>query len=76
MSLLVDGIHLSSVIDPDKEAKQQSSLISQDAEQIWLYGLANHNLALYLLSNNSLKELNIVIFNLHNFFHVLHFFPM
>ena len=76
LSLLVDGIHLSSVIDPDKEAKQQSSLISQDAEQIWLYGLANHNLALYLLSNNTLKELNIVIFDLLTFFHVLHFFPM
>ena len=76
LSLVIDGIHLSSVIDPDKEARQQSSLVSKDTEQIWLYGLANHNLALHLLSYSTLRELNIVIFNLRNFFHVLHFFPM
>lgn len=38
-TLVVDGIHLSSVFDPAREAKLQASLIDKSSEKVWIYGV-------------------------------------
>lgn len=62
-TLLVDGIHLTSAYDRNKEAQLQADQIPPESLQVWVYGMALGDVPRILLSRKSLEELTVVIMN-------------
>lgn len=61
VTIIVNGIHVCSAYDTEKEALLQASRISNDAPRAWLYGITTDDLIMELLNRTTLKELNIVL---------------
>ncbi len=72
-TLVVDGIHLSSVFDPVREAELQASLITKDSEKVWVYGIGTGALPRQLLAGK-ITHLFAVIISPAVSRHVLGFF--
>lgn len=62
-TLTVNGIHLSSCFDRQKEAGLQASLIPEYADQAWVYGCGTGDLPRVLLQRKNLRSLNVVLLN-------------
>ena len=73
-TLIVNGIHLSSCFDREKEALLQASLIPEYANQAWVYGCGTGDLPRVLLQRKSLQSLNVVLLNKSVFREGLAFF--
>lgn len=58
--LVVNGIHLSSALDPEREVEVQVSHIAPGAQSIWLYGFGGGQLASRVLTRPALSELHCV----------------
>ncbi len=62
-TMVVEGLHLSSRYDRQKEARLQASLIPVESELGWVYGFGLGDLPRALLLRDSLKRLNVVLMN-------------
>jgi hypothetical protein len=62
-TLLVDGIHLTSAYDRNKEAQLQADQIPLQSPQAWVYGMALGDVPRILLSRKDLNDLTVVIMN-------------
>ena len=62
-TLLIDGIHLTSAYDRNKEAQLQADQISQKSLHAWVYGMALGDVPRILLSRNNLKQVTVVVMN-------------
>ena len=60
-TIVVDGIHMCSAYDAQKEACLQATQIPNDATTVWVYGVATDDLIVELLKRSTLKVLNIVL---------------
>jgi len=61
---IVQGIHLSSAYDPEREAMLQATLVASSSRQAWLYGIGGGTLPRELLRRPALETLHVVCFNL------------
>ncbi|WP_168927404.1 motility associated factor glycosyltransferase family protein [Nitrincola alkalilacustris] len=61
--LVHQGVHLSSAFDPVREAAVQASVVENDANEVWVYGVGSGHLADQLLQRPALKSLYLVFFN-------------
>ena len=62
-TITVNGIHLSSCFNRQKEAALQASLIPEYASQAWVYGCGLGDLPRVLLQRKDIKNLNVVLLN-------------
>lgn len=62
-TLCVDGIHISSLYDPQAEAKLQATLIPDSCRTATVYGIGNGELIRSLLARPGLEKLRVVILN-------------
>ncbi|MFV2055950.1 MAG: motility associated factor glycosyltransferase family protein [Thiohalomonadales bacterium] len=62
-TLIVNGIHLSSCFDRQKEAALQASLIPESSKIAWVYGCGSGDLPRVLLCRENLLALNVVLLN-------------
>lgn len=62
-TLWIDGIHLSSVVDPEAEAMMQAEQIPESAPEVHLYGIGSGALARTLLTRPALRQLHATIMN-------------
>ncbi|WP_455203701.1 motility associated factor glycosyltransferase family protein [Kaarinaea lacus] len=60
-TIIINGIHVCSAYDAEKEARLQCRHISEDAAEIWLYGIGTDDVIVELLNRSHLKRLNIVL---------------
>lgn len=60
-TLVVDGIHLTSSYDREAEASLQASAAPNDADHVWVYGVALGDIQRMLLARPLLKRLTVVI---------------
>lgn len=60
-TIIVDGIHVSSAYDSQKEAQVQCSHISDDESTVWLYGIGTDDVMMECLSKRNLTTLNVVL---------------
>ncbi|MDH5231330.1 MAG: DUF115 domain-containing protein [Gammaproteobacteria bacterium] len=70
-SLIIHGIHLSSIYDRRAEAEQQTSLIAKDAESVNIYGIGLGDVVRVLLKRELLTTINVFLLNLACFKSVL-----
>jgi len=64
ITLLINGIHLSSCYDRLREARIQAELVPEGSTLAHVYGLATGDLPRLLLSRSELKELNVLVMSL------------
>ncbi len=62
-TLVIDGIHLSSGYDQEKEAQLQASLIPEESETVWVYGMGVGDLPRALLRRQQLNSLFVTLLN-------------
>lgn len=62
-TIIVNGIHLSSCFDRQKEAELQAGLIPEYADEAWVYGCGLGDLPRALLQRKTLQSLNVVLLN-------------
>ncbi len=64
-TLVVDGIHLNSCFDSEREATVQTQLIPTESTVAHVYGLSNGSLQQRLLKRSTLKYLHVHLMNLN-----------
>jgi hypothetical protein len=62
-SLSIGGIQLTSAYDRVAEAREQETLVPDEAVEVWVYGLGLGDLPRRLLTRESLRSLVVVILN-------------
>lgn len=62
-TLVIDGIHLSSVYDRMGEAELQAALVPRDSTEAWIYGPGLGQVPRVLLSRNRMEKLHVVVMN-------------
>jgi len=62
-TLWIDGIHLSSVVDPEGEAMLQAERVPESSATVHLYGIGSGALARTLLARPALRELHATVMN-------------
>ncbi len=62
-TLVVDGRHLSSCVDPVREAACQADAIPASAHRAWIYGPGCGALPDALLARKGLRELHLLVLN-------------
>lgn len=76
MTLIIDGIHLSSAYNRRREAELQATLVPNTSDRAWVYGIGSGDLPRVLLRRKRLKNLTVVILNpgvaLASFTHIDH----
>ena len=70
-ALVVDGIHLESAIDPAAEAEVQIANISEQASDVWCFGVGGGAAIARLLSRPDLRRLHLVPIAYHSFLALL-----
>ncbi len=70
-TLLVNGIHLSSIYDKNKEAQLQASLVPCEKSQVFVYGVGLGDIPRVLLKRKALIELVCVVLNKSIFYQVI-----
>lgn len=60
-TLVIDGIHLSSVFDPVREAKLQTSPIAKGSDKVWVYGIGIGALPRQLLAEEISHLFTVVL---------------
>jgi hypothetical protein len=62
-TLVIDGIHLSSVYDRLREAELQAALVPRDTTEAWIYGVGLGDVPRVLLARNRIQRLHVCILN-------------
>lgn len=62
-TLSISGIHLSSAYNPKQEAEIQATLIPNQSQKAWIYGIGLGELPRTLLLRKQLQELSVVVLN-------------
>ncbi|RMH62828.1 MAG: DUF115 domain-containing protein [Bacteroidetes bacterium] len=63
VTLVIDGLHLTSGYDRQAEARLQARMIPEDAAEAWVYGAALGDLPRVLLERPALRRLHVVLLN-------------
>ena len=71
-ALAVSGYRLWSAYDSEAEARLQATMIPEDSEQAWVYGVGSGDLIRELLKRKAIRQLNLVPLNLGLFHLLLH----
>jgi hypothetical protein len=64
MTLVVNGMQLTSAFDREREAEHQAGRIVEDAEEVWVYGAGLGDLPKAFLKRPAIKKVNVVLMNL------------
>ncbi|WP_144244331.1 hypothetical protein [Nitrincola sp. A-D6] len=54
--LVHEGCHISSAFNPEKEAEVQASVLDEDEEVVWIYGIGSGFLVEHILKQHGIKK--------------------
>lgn len=60
-TIIINGIHVCSAYDAEKEACLQCKHIAEGEPEVWLYGIGTDDVIVELLKREQLERLNIVL---------------